>query len=131
MNCPFVEIEPPREDGKRRLRCPVCRQLSGFTSEPLDRFHATCRGGGPDVGRELSRLIAELGIKVDCKACKELAAKMREWGVEGCREHRAEIVSEISSRIRDVSWPTIVAAAVLAPFTFRLTLIGTRLFSCP
>lgn len=124
-DCTFTEFETPREDRKRRVRCGQCGQLSGWTAQPLYKIHANCRMAEqlPDPGRELAKLIKELGVKIDCKACSELAYKMRVWGVDGCREHRSELVKEISSRLGDVSWFTRIAAATRAAFTFNIDLL--------
>jgi hypothetical protein len=123
MQCDFYDFgDTPNAKGERRLRCRTC----GFTTAPTkttpERFHAACRRGvgGGDVGTELTRLIKELGIKINCKQCKELAGKMRQWGIAGCRENRAEIVREISSRVGDVSWPTIIAAGMRAALTLPI-----------
>lgn len=71
---------------------------------------------------ELGKLIVELGVKFNCKACAELAAKMQQWGLAGCREHRAEIAKEINSRIGEVSWATIALAAAKAVMKFPIDL---------
>lgn len=48
--------------------------------------------GGP--GTELQKILKELGfnLKESC-GCGQRSKTMDEWGVEGCRKHRAQIVS--------------------------------------
>lgn len=125
MNCIFEEIEKPATNGKRRVRCRVCGLTLNPTGSPLEQIHAACKDNTPrpmDPGEALSKLIRELRVKFNCKACAALAKKMKACGVDGCRIHRAEIVQAVRSRIGEVSWLTVAAAALRAAFSFRIDL---------
>lgn len=51
----------------------------------------------PGPGTELKKIFKTLGVPY-CQACNDLAKKMNDWGVEGCKAHRAEIIADIESR---------------------------------
>jgi hypothetical protein len=50
------------------------------------------------VGDVLTGIMKELGIreKENC-SCKSTAAKMNQWGVEGCEQNREWIVQQLES----------------------------------
>lgn len=89
--------------------CDVC----GYTSKrPLDKpFRKQCSPADHtqprttprslSVGDHLERLLRELGISPHkgCQ-CAKLKKRMNELGVEGCKEHRAELAQELA----DKSW---------------------------
>ena len=67
------------------------------------------------VGSQLWTLLEELGIEhiPGCK-CLALAIKMNEWGPEGCRLHRKEIVSDMRENAKLYGWGSVTKAAVNA-----------------
>lgn len=78
------------------------------------------------VGDALTKLIAEYGLaaKSSC-SCKSWAGKMNEWGVAGCREHRAEIVAHLGEAYHAATWwDTFRAAGSAVYHSLPLTLGG-------
>ena len=53
----------------------------------------------------VSRLIKELELRPagDC-GCIEFAGEMDRWGVDGCRQRRAEIIDRLKSKLPEVTW---------------------------
>jgi hypothetical protein len=66
-------------------------------------------------GTELTKLFAALKFKTSpvC-SCEAKAKQMNTWGVEGCRQHRAEIVEWLRNNARRQGWARKVKAAALA-----------------
>lgn len=100
--CDFEQLP----DGRWQCRDPECGYV---TKRAYDRPpNSNCKkklraasGARPYVpirgpGAWLLRLFAEINVtpKPECH-CSEYAAKMDAWGVEGCRERRAEIISHL------------------------------------
>ena len=77
-------------------------------------------GGGP--GTRLRCLLAELGItEVVAPAtgqkacgCRQLAAQMDRWGVQGCQQHRVEIIGRMMAHAKQYGWSDKLGAGVLA-----------------
>lgn len=95
--------------------CRICGRRLGETS-PAPSASAglaaqpqppTCEG----PGTELKALLASLGLTpasgCDCNA---RAAQMNAWGVDGCREHRDEIIAWLQEQKDKAGW--LVAAQV-------------------
>ena len=51
-------------------------------------------------GTELIKIYEDRGVS-GCSMCYELAAKMNEWGVEGCQQRKDEIVADIMPRAKE------------------------------
>ena len=78
------------------------------------------------VGDALTALLREYGLasKSSC-SCKSWAGKMNEWGVAGCREHRAEIVAHLGEAYHAATWwDTFTAAGSAVYHSLPLTLGG-------
>lgn len=78
------------------------------------------------VGDELTKLIAEYGIKpISTCPCKSWANKMNEWGVDGCKLHREEIIAHLNTAYHSSTWwQTLTAAGNAAYKSLPLTLGG-------
>ena len=78
-----------------------------------DRLAEVQNGNG--VGSHMWRLLSELGIEHNngCK-CLALAIKMNEWGPDGCRSHKKEIVSDMRENAKSYGWSSVTKAAVNA-----------------
>lgn len=63
----------------------------------------TFASGGP--GTELKKMLAEVGITgwQGCQ-CEARAKQMDLWGVDGCKEHYAEIIAWLHEASSHVSW---------------------------
>jgi hypothetical protein len=87
-----------------------------------DLGHLTS-GTGP--GSEFKQLLAELGIEPDASCdCELHVAQMNEWGIEGCRRHRDEIVGWLREACERLGWKERIAAAakaVTSGLAFRLS----------
>lgn len=67
-------------------------------------------------GTEFKKLVASLGITYMCDACRATMDWMNELGVDGCRNHFGEIVTQIENNARNYSWArkiTVAGAGVL------------------
>lgn len=66
-------------------------------------------------GSELKAMLAQLGFEAGpaCR-CNQRAAQMDEWGVEGCKAHREEIVAWLRSEQAKRGWLEKARAAVAA-----------------
>jgi hypothetical protein len=61
-------------------------------------------------GSTLSKLLREIGVRVSCSACAEWESKMNDWGIEGCRDHRPEIIQRLKQAAKEADWQTTFAA---------------------
>src|SRR6185503_7236381 len=58
-------------------------------------------------GTELAKILRELGLpESQCLGCLGRIVQMNEWGVEGCREHRDEIVGWLQEGFANTDWKT-------------------------
>lgn len=99
-------------DGRTMVRCLVCGKERPFKRP--ESAHMECTVGpqtleGP--GRELEKLIREFGIERKCGDCAQMVARMNAWGVNVCREKRAEIVARLRRKIKDLTWTEKLTAA--------------------
>jgi hypothetical protein len=106
--------------GKRRLCCEACGLQSSLTKSPPEKYWHQCKGpkavastSGP--GTELKALLAELGITEfkGCGCCDKVR-QMDAWGIDGCKEHFAEIRAWLIEAQAKASWFDKVKAAALA-----------------
>lgn len=93
-NCTFSR------DGVR-IRCERCDFSIAWTKDGLPKRN--CRIPLPPApnfgpGTELASLIKQLGGTDEhgC-GCKAMIEQMNRWGVDACREHRAEIVAQLTA----------------------------------
>lgn len=87
---------------------------------------ASSRRAKPLVGDAMATLIAEYGLsaKSSC-SCKSWAGKMNEWGIEGCREHRGDIINHLNEAYHAAKWWQKLQAAGKAVWhSLPLTLGG-------
>ena len=78
------------------------------------------------VGDAMTALLREYGLaaKSSC-SCKSWAGKLNEWGVAGCREHRAEIIAHLAEAYHAATWwDTFKAAGSAVYHSLPLTLGG-------
>ena len=78
------------------------------------------------VGDVMTSLLKEYGLaaKSTC-SCKSWAGKLNEWGVAGCREHRAEIIAHLNEAYHAATWwDTFKAAGSAVYHSLPLTLGG-------
>jgi len=78
------------------------------------------------VGDALTALLREYGLaaKSSC-SCKSWAGRLNEWGVAGCREHRAEIIAHLAEAYHAATWwDTFRAAGSAVYHSLPLTLGG-------
>jgi hypothetical protein len=66
----------------------------------------------PGVGDHLADVVRifEIARKEGC-GCDEMIAQMNAWGIDGCREHRAEIVEHLQKNYKRLTWAEVAAAA--------------------
>ena len=69
--------------------------------------------GGP--GTELKAMLLALGIQsmASCR-CQEMAQRMDDLGVQGCREHRAELVEYLRQQVPALATHELALAAIRA-----------------
>ncbi len=108
--------------------CPADGFCSRYKREMVGRLREICRGENIDPekaakyranwsaikhgpGTELKALLHSYGIASDVQCgCTDKAHAMNLWGVDGCREHRAEIIGWLQSAARERGWAAQVAA---------------------
>jgi hypothetical protein len=92
-------------------QCPDC----GYKAAPNVRRncptkdHLTKTPSGP--GTELKQIIKEIGIRIGCALCREWELKMNAWGIDGCKEHRQEIIDRLREAASEASWSQTFTAA--------------------
>jgi hypothetical protein len=93
-------------------QCPSC----GFKAAPHARRNCPSKDhirikmrSGP--GSELARLLKEIGVKVDCSICSEWKRQMNLWGIDGCKEHRQDIIDRLKKAAGEASWSQTFTAA--------------------
>jgi hypothetical protein len=101
--------------GWNRYYCTDCGLITNHV--PNDRIFHNCpaKPGEPlpppeppapthGPGTELHNLIAELGITPTASCgCEAMRQQMNRWGVEGCRENRAEIMAHLQKAYDEAS----------------------------
>ena len=82
--------------------------------KPEPRTPPPCRLG--KTGDELAALLKSLGINPGwcTTGCHNFAKQMNQWGVEGCRARRAEIVQRLEEQQRAAGWSVTAKAAAMA-----------------
>jgi hypothetical protein len=100
MNCEVIATNTPG-----MLWCPVCEQ-NAEVDLSRGAYRRRCKKGKPQQpgvmpikpcgpGCQLRKLLKGMGFtEGDCD-CAAMAAKMDQWGIEGSREHLAEIVEHL------------------------------------
>jgi len=84
-------------NGRRKATCKECRAVLSVPIESGFNIARECQPG-PDSGpgTALESILSELGIKRTASCgCDAFASRMNIWGVEGCREHREEILEHL------------------------------------
>lgn len=85
-----------------RWKCKNCpnKMRADAEADPL-KLNATCRSNKTGPGTELHKLTAQLKLprKSGC-TCAALERRMDLLGVEGCREHRAELLAELTKNFQ-------------------------------
>jgi len=94
-----------RDENSRPLDNPPRRACGTATLNMLARKPI---GYGP--GTELKELIVKLGVPA-CSQCTAFADRMDEWGVDGCRIHRGEIVEYLRAKQREMTFSQRLLAA--------------------
>lgn len=65
-------------------------------------------------GTELHKLLHQLGFSIGGCSCQKWINKMNVWGVDGCREHRAEIIAHLETMKDAASLTEKLKAGALA-----------------
>jgi hypothetical protein len=107
------------DEDARIFICPAC----GFTdslhpSLKLHQVHALCPKVNlllgemvTEVGHELHALLAELGSQPTSGCgCAAKAAQMNAWGIDGCRDHREDIVEWLKEAYTHATWLETIRA---------------------
>jgi hypothetical protein len=94
---------------------------------PCKEARRNCRGPRPKrpTGAHMKQIIQLLRLEkaVGCKRCDEMMDKMNEWGPDGCRAHRAEIVEHLRTAYKETSYAALAKASaigVLSGLALRL-----------
>lgn len=100
-----------KREMKGRTR-EICRG-ENITPEKAAKYRANwevlARRAGP--GTELKALLHSFGITSDVQCgCTDKAHAMDLWGIEGCKEHRAEIIGWLQEAAKAKGWAAQVAA---------------------
>jgi hypothetical protein len=66
-------------------------------------------------GNRLKEIIGSVGLeKTGGCRCDEMLVKMNAWGIDGCREHRAEIIAHLKAAYKETSWADFATASAKA-----------------
>lgn len=88
--------------------CETCR----YADMPLIDLQALRQPATSGPGTELKGLLSELGLTTTSGCgCDDKARQMDAWGIDGCRERRAEIIAWLRDAKSQVgsSWDIIAA----------------------
>lgn len=105
LGAPVEQLAPVIELHKLLNEKLTALSASVIAKHPAELASNTSKGFGP--GTELARIFGSVGAS-SCQQCTDLARRMDDWGVAGCKEHRAEIVADIESRSNKVSLQDMV-----------------------
>jgi hypothetical protein len=115
----FVAIEGPREDGASLYACNICGLPIGWKDGPRPKIQRTQPATvtiapqfGP--GTELHKLLHAMGFTPGGCNCDAWRDRMNTWGVDGCREHRQEIIDHLESMKDSATLKDKLRAGVLA-----------------
>jgi hypothetical protein len=98
------------EDGSFRHTCVFCGKTAVLT---MDRWWTDCnRAPPPGPGTEIEKLFSLLLNRPSCPACKDLRDRMNEWGIDGCKTHRDEIIAQLEAQYKTLSWSETIGAAI-------------------
>jgi hypothetical protein len=123
MNCPLEFVETMPCGKHHRLRCPVCGWEHASPYADPSMVHRPCPGACPGAcrvaphgpGIELTKIFKALGATpVKGCDCARLAKQMDEWGVDGCQEHREEILARLGKNYKQFTLTDKMKAAVLS-----------------
>lgn len=97
-------------DNRHPDTCKVCWSYDSI--EKYKQRKLIERGETPTIitqskgpGTELMRLLANIGVtaRLGC-SCKQKAAQMDEWGIDGCRARRSDIANWLREEASKQSW---------------------------
>lgn len=118
--CPQPGLCPLFQRQQSHRAWQICQGIV-LTTEKCDSYRANWQAmiGQPAYipiqhgpGTELRKLTDSLQIHGKCGGkCGEMLAKMNTWGVDGCREHRAEIVAHLAKAYHGLTWAEVSKAA--------------------
>ena len=89
MKCPKCSRDNGSEHPVKSCRC-------GYSSFVTEKRQAKAQHN-ERVGSELKKLIPSYFEKIGC-GCNQYAARMDNWGIEGCTERHEEIVQHLVSQ---------------------------------
>ena len=70
--------------------------------------------GRKDPGTNLANLLKSCGVHVSVGcSCEPWIKQMDEWGVQGCVEHRQEIIDRLAEQSKRLSAKKIISAGIL------------------
>lgn len=107
------------------LTCPRCGfNVGKIGGDASWRMNCPLGAGSPAPGTHLHLLISELGGKPTSGCgCTAYAQQMDSWGVEKCREQRAEIVEHLRKAYKGTSYAELtkaIAKSVTSGLAFKL-----------
>lgn len=96
---------------------PTLKEMNDPNAAPKNKKqkpdHVVKATTGP--GTELRRILHRVGLKpVSSCACESWEFRMNEWGVDGCIEHKSEIVSHLTTAYHATTWLQCAKAAAMA-----------------
>lgn len=110
MKCEFAATGESDARGRHGYQCAQCGRVAFSKYADSRLISATCRSIAPVArligpGTELKQLLVSLGITeaTGC-GCAGHVRQMNTWGVEGCREHFAEIRQWLIESAAKTSW---------------------------
>lgn len=123
VNCTFI-----RSEG--RISCERCGYSMSWTRDVLPKRN--CQEPPPPApafgpGTELAALVKQIGgaDQHGC-GCDAMIEKMNRWGVDGCREHRAEIIAQLTASAAKWGIADWVKGGLLAIYRGTAMLLDPR-----
>lgn len=118
MKCALLPLGYDGQKYRHKCQVPGCgREVRTYESDPR-RISVQCGWKaapkeGP--GTELKKIIEQLGVSEfrDC-GCLAMVRKMNKWGIDGCREHRQEIIDKLKANAKEYGWWCTVTAGCRA-----------------
>ncbi len=107
------EISSADHDGNRTVVCSYC-SYTRITHWPLEQIHHDCEAERLvrlGVGTQLFNILQERHIESTSScACKQMLVQMNLWGIDGCQEHREEILEHLQQAYKTADTGTKLTA---------------------
>ncbi len=106
--CEQLTICSPTVDGFKQADgsdVPLCSEACPLRELKAKRQVPPVQISLEPVGDRLSEILSECGIgDPNCGECKKWIAQMNAWGISGCEQNSASIITRLNSEAKKASW---------------------------